>query len=122
MLGQDAVTMRGVQTRKKWRASFLTVHRVGGLVAALPLLVLAMTGCIMAFETQIDAILHPSLFRVIPQGQALPLSAILPRVQRELGDREHVQIAIVSAEPTHSYCFTVLGGGKLPAEMSGGRS
>jgi hypothetical protein len=86
MLDQDAVTMRGVQTRKKWRASFLTVHRVGGLVAALPLLVLAMTGCIMAFETQIDAILHPSLFRVIPQGQALPLSAILPRVQRELGD------------------------------------
>jgi uncharacterized iron-regulated membrane protein len=112
-----SIQMRVVKPGQRLRAVLLKVHRVGGLVAALPLLVLAVTGCVMAFESQIDALLHPSLFRVIPQGQALALSAMLPRVQGELGDLEHVQIAIVSAEPTHSYCFTVLGGGRVPRQI-----
>ena len=105
-----------MKNRKKLRAWLLTVHRVGGLVAALPLLVLAVTGCVMVFEPQIDAFLHPSLARVEPQGRVLPLSAILPRVQAELRAQEHVQVAIVSAEPTRSYCFTILGGGRIPAD------
>jgi uncharacterized iron-regulated membrane protein len=53
-------------------------------VAALFLLVLAGTGCVMAFESEIDGFLRPSLFKVIPHGEALPLSEILPRVPGEL--------------------------------------
>jgi uncharacterized iron-regulated membrane protein len=111
------IQVRDVRTRKKLRAVLLKVHRIGGLVAALPLLVLAVTGCVMAFEARIDAFLHPSLFRVVPRERALALSEILPRVQAELKPSEHIQVAIVAAETARSYCFTVVGGGRLPRQI-----
>ena len=46
-----------------WRSLFLNVHLAGGLVAGLFLLILGVTGSIMAFESEIDQLIHPSLFK-----------------------------------------------------------
>jgi len=71
----------------------------------------------MAFEAEIDSFLHPSLFKVIPHGDALSLSEILPRVAAELRPQEHVQTCVISAKPTSSYSFTIVGSGRLPRQI-----
>lgn len=39
-------------------------HRIGGVAAGLLLLILGVSGSVMAFSAEIDSLLHPSLFRV----------------------------------------------------------
>jgi uncharacterized iron-regulated membrane protein len=109
--------MRMVKTLPKLRPLLLRIHRWGGLVAALFLLVLAGTGCVMAFESEIDSFFHPSLFKVIPHGDALSLSEILPRVAAELRPQEHVQACVTSAKLTSSYSFTIVGSSRLPRQI-----
>jgi uncharacterized iron-regulated membrane protein len=91
-----------VKTVEKWRTLVLSVHRIGGLVAGVLLLVLATTGSIMAFESEIDGFFHPSLFNVVPHGEALPLTAIIPSVTAVLRPQEHIQICVTSSKPTIS--------------------
>jgi uncharacterized iron-regulated membrane protein len=105
-----------VKTLTKLRPRLLSIHRIGGLVAALPLLVLAVTGCVMAFESEIDVFFHPSLLKVVPNGNALPLSEIIPRVAAELRPQEHVQICVFSSKPTNSNSFTIVGSSRLPRQ------
>ena len=66
-------------------------------------LVLAGTGCVMAFESEIDSLFHPSPLKVIPHGDALSLGEMLPRVAAELRPQEDVQNCVTSAKPTNSY-------------------
>jgi uncharacterized iron-regulated membrane protein len=106
-----------VETLGKWRPLLLSIHRTGGLVAGLLLLVLAATGCVMAFESEIDGLLHPSLFKVSPHGDALPLGSIIPSVTAELRPHEHIQVCLISSKPTISYSFTIVGSGKLPRQV-----
>jgi uncharacterized iron-regulated membrane protein len=98
-----------VKTLIKLRPRLLSIHRIGGLVATVPLLVLAVTGCVMAFESEIDGFFHPSLLKVVPHGNALPLSEIIPRVAAELRPQEHIQICVFSSNPTNSNYFTIVG-------------
>jgi uncharacterized iron-regulated membrane protein len=109
--------MCSVTTLIKFRPLLLSIHRWGGLVAALFFLVLAGTGCVMAFESEIDSFFHPSLFKVIPHGGAWSLSEILPRVAAELRPQEHVQNCVTSAKPTSSYSFTIVGSSRLPRQI-----
>jgi uncharacterized iron-regulated membrane protein len=106
-----------MKTPNKWRPLFLSIHGVGGLVAGVVLLVLAATGCVMAFESELDVFFHPSLFKVVPHGDALPLGAIIPRVAAELRPQEHIQVCVISSKPTISYSFTVAGSGRLPRQI-----
>ena len=87
-------------TTQKWRLLVLRIHRWGGLVAGIPLLVLATTGCVMAFESQIDEFFHPSLFKVLPHGDALPLSAVIDQVAVGLRPQEHIQVCVNPPKPT----------------------
>src|ERR1700760_483429 len=52
------------------------LHRIGGVVAGLFLLLLGISGSVMAFSGEIDCALHPSLFKVVPKGQLLSLSQL----------------------------------------------
>jgi uncharacterized iron-regulated membrane protein len=90
---------------------------MGGLVAGLLLLVLAGTGCVMAFESEIDGLLHPSLLKVSARGDALPLGSIIPGVTAELRPQEHIQVCVISSKPTISYSFTIVGSGRLPRQI-----
>jgi uncharacterized iron-regulated membrane protein len=103
-------------TTQKWRLLGLRIHRWSGLVAGIPLLVLAMTGCVMAFESQIDKFFHPSLFKVLPHGDALPLSAVIDQVAVGLRPQEHIQVCVVPPKPTNSYSFTIFGTSGLPRQ------
>ena len=71
----------------------------------------------MAFESEIDRFFHPSLFKVVPHGQALSLSEILPRIAAELRPHEHIQTCVTSAESTSSYSFTIVGSSRLPRQI-----
>jgi uncharacterized iron-regulated membrane protein len=71
----------------------------------------------MAFESEIDGLLHPSLFKVVPHGNVLPLGAIIAHVTAELRPQEHIQVCVISSKPTISYSFTIVGPGRLPRQI-----
>jgi uncharacterized iron-regulated membrane protein len=107
-----------MKARTTFRLLVLSIHRWGGIAAAVFFLVLAGTGCVMAFESEVDTFFHPLLLRVIPHGNALPLSEILPRITSELRPEEHVQNCVTSANPATSYSFTIVSSSRrLPRQI-----
>lgn len=50
------------------RNALVNLHRVAALVAAVFVVVLGLTGGVMAFEEELDHRLHPRLFAVTPEG------------------------------------------------------
>ncbi|MDO8597865.1 MAG: PepSY-associated TM helix domain-containing protein [Sulfuricaulis sp.] len=45
------------------RPSVFWLHRWGGLVASVIILVVAVTGCFLAFEEELDRAMHPALYK-----------------------------------------------------------
>lgn len=103
--------------RPSWHALALKLHFFGGLVAAVFLLLLGATGSIMAFESDIDQLLHPSLFHVTPVGKALPLGTLAGSAAATLGPGERIGIYILPVKPDLSYGFTVFAAKKLPRQI-----
>ncbi len=71
------------------KSSFWTFHNVAlklhlwlGLASALFLLVLGLTGAIIAFEPEADRWLHPGLWYVKPAGQTLPEAQLVHNVEQ----------------------------------------
>jgi uncharacterized iron-regulated membrane protein len=50
------------------RSVFVTLHLIAALVGSIFVVVLGLTGGVMAFEEELDHRLHPRLFAVTPQG------------------------------------------------------
>jgi uncharacterized iron-regulated membrane protein len=70
------------------RKRIFTLHMFAGLAAAFFVVVLGLTGSIMAFEEEIDHATHPHLFYVDAQGRAaLSLSALSTRLGPSLPGR-----------------------------------
>jgi Uncharacterized iron-regulated membrane protein len=72
--------------RKPGRASnslFLKVHLYLGLTAAIFLVILGVTGSIMAFEGDIEHWLHPGLWYVTPGASALPQADLISLAERQ---------------------------------------
>lgn len=103
--------------RRSWHSLALKMHLFGGLVAAVFLLLLGATGSIMAFESDIDQLLHPSLFHVTPVGKALPLGTLAGNAAAKLGPGERIGIYILPVKPDLSYGFTVFAAKKLPRQI-----
>lgn len=78
--------------RKIW----VQLHRYLGLVAALFLLQAGLTGCIIAYQQELDAWLNPELFDSPAQGAMLDTAALVARLQRE-----QPQYQVVSLPLTH---------------------
>jgi uncharacterized iron-regulated membrane protein len=100
-----------------WRSLAFKIHLVGGLIAAALLLILGVTGSIMAFESEIDSRLHPSLFHVVPLGQALPLTTLAARVAAVTRPDERVGIYVLPTKPDNSCVVTLLAPGRLPRQV-----
>jgi len=64
---------RSSQTLRK---NLLAIHRWGGLVAGVVLLVIALTGVLMVYEKDIDRAMHPDLWRVDASTAPLPLETL----------------------------------------------
>jgi uncharacterized iron-regulated membrane protein len=58
------------------RKLLFNLHLYCALAAAIFVVIIGVTGSIMAFEPELDRLLNPSLFRVTPQGAPLPASAL----------------------------------------------
>jgi uncharacterized iron-regulated membrane protein len=58
------------------------LHLIGAAIAGLFIVILGLTGSIMAFEDELDHLTHPRLFRVAPQGAPLPLAGLTERVTK----------------------------------------
>jgi len=59
------------------RKLLLNLHLYATLVAGIFVVILGLTGSIIAFEAQLDRLFNPSLFDIAPQAAApLPLSTL----------------------------------------------
>jgi uncharacterized iron-regulated membrane protein len=65
----------------RFRRFLLSLHQWVGLVAALFLIVIALSGSALVFEAEIDRALNAPLYYVTPGDRALPLETLLARVR-----------------------------------------
>jgi uncharacterized iron-regulated membrane protein len=101
----------------RWRSLLFKVHLVGGLIGAAFLLILGVTGSVMAFESEIDIWLRPSLFRVAPSGQMQSLSALSASVAGVKQPDERIGIVVLPRKPNNSCSFTPFAPGRLPRQV-----
>ena len=83
------------------------LHRIGGVVAGLLLLILGVSGSVMAFSGKIDCLLHPSLFKVVPEGQPLALSQLASSAESMLHAGESIGTYLPSTRADASDSFVV---------------
>jgi len=75
------------------RKLLLWLHLVAGLLAAIVLTLLGVTGAVMVFETQLDHALNAKLYRVQPQGTPLALNALVAKVEQSQAGARVVGLA-----------------------------
>lgn len=78
--------------RRRWRPVFIWMHRWIGLTVGLLLVLNAITGSMMLAARPLDAWLHPELFKVAPQPQAVPLEVIRQSLRAEFGPRVNLTL------------------------------
>jgi uncharacterized iron-regulated membrane protein len=61
----------------------LNVHLYTGMIAALFLMSLSLSGAIIAFENELNRVFHPQLTNVRPEGQPLDWDAVRDRVEQQ---------------------------------------
>jgi uncharacterized iron-regulated membrane protein len=95
------------------------LHRIGGVAAGLFLLILGVSGSVMAFSEEIDSLLHPSLFRVVSQGQPLPLGQLASSAASVLRPGESIGTCVPSTRAdAASSSFIVFGGhDRIPRQI-----
>lgn len=71
-----------VTTAMAVRKSFMWVHRWSGLVIAAFLIIVGLTGTVLAFHDEIDRALNPELRIVQPSGQRLAPERLMEIAQR----------------------------------------
>src|SRR5579883_2041097 len=70
------------------RKVLFNLHLYAGLAAAVFILIFGITGSVMAFEPEIDHLLHPHLSYVKPRGRARSLAELSAVIaQRYPGER-----------------------------------
>lgn len=85
------------------------LHRIGGVAAGLLLLILGVSGSIRAFSGEIDCLLHPSLFKVVPEDHPLALSQLASSAASVLHAGESIDTCVPSTRADASYSFIVFG-------------
>jgi uncharacterized iron-regulated membrane protein len=65
------------------KRAFLLGHRYVGLSAALCLVVIGLSGAVIAFENELNRALNPQLLRVHPHGAPLPWEAVRRDVEAQ---------------------------------------
>ena len=84
------------------RKLIFNLHLYLALLAAVFIIILGITGSIMAFEPEIDHLLHPSLSYVKPAGPALSLVDLGSAVSKRFPG-ERIDAYFVSTSPNISY-------------------
>jgi uncharacterized iron-regulated membrane protein len=90
------------------RKRLFQLHLLAAAVAGLVIVVLALTGSIMAFEEQLDHLTHPRLFYVAPHGVPLSLASLTARASAALPGKPVVTYGL-SVSPALSWSVNVGG-------------
>jgi uncharacterized iron-regulated membrane protein len=95
-----------VGTLANVRQLWLQIHRWSGLAIFAILFVAALTGCVLTFRSQIDALLNPEFLLTHSAGPALPVSELAERAQRQ---RPAMRVALVvtATAPGRTVVFDV---------------
>ncbi len=96
------------------RPLLFNLHLIGGLVAGLFLLILGVSGTVLAFSDEIDAFLQPSVFKVAPQAQPLPLAQLAASAAAVLRPGDVITVYVPSVRPDRSYWFAAFPGHHRP--------
>lgn len=72
-----------MQLRKFW----LNLHLYISLVLGVFIVLIGLTGSIITFDKEIDRMLNPQLFTVLPQGQQRPLAEIVDAAKKMHQDK-----------------------------------
>jgi uncharacterized iron-regulated membrane protein len=100
------------------RKLVLTLHLYAALITGVFVLILGVTGSIMAFEDQIDHLTHRRLFFVTPQARPLPLADLATAAaQRFPGDK--ASAFGLSVSPDLSYYVAFSGGNVYVNQYTG---
>jgi uncharacterized iron-regulated membrane protein len=105
------------------RKLLLNLHLYGTLIAGIFVVILGLSGSIIAFEAQLDRLFNSSLFDIAPQAAApLPLSKLAEAVQRRFpggkvdgfvlaqhADTAHVAFINGTAVFVNGYTGAILG-------------
>lgn len=98
------------------RRIILTLHLYLGLVSAIFLVILGLTGSSMAFEGQIDHWLHPGRWYVTPHPRSLSESELFQIVEQRFAP-DHVVSFTIAPEPNIAQAiFIAPPRGKRPTE------
>jgi uncharacterized iron-regulated membrane protein len=90
------------------RSVLFNLHLVGGLVAGVFLLISGVSGSVLAYSDEIDAFLHPSVFKVTPQAERLPLTQLAASAAAVLHPGDIIAVYVPSVRPDQSYWFSVI--------------
>src|SRR5258707_14128954 len=90
------------------RLVLFNLHLIGGLVAGPFLLILGVSGAVLAFSDEIDAFLQPSIFKVTPQAQQLPVTQLVADAAAVLHPGDIIAVYVPSVRPDRSYWFSVI--------------
>jgi uncharacterized iron-regulated membrane protein len=90
------------------RKLIFNLHLYGALIAGLFVVVIGVTGSIMAFEEDIDRVTHRGLFHVDPQGAPMPVTELLKAAQKAYPGQRIGSIRLPQ-RPTDAAQFTVKG-------------
>jgi uncharacterized iron-regulated membrane protein len=100
------------------RSVLFNLHLIGGLVAGLFLLILGVSGTVLAFSDEIDAFFRPSIFKVTPQAHQLPVTQLAASAAAVLNPEDIITVYVPSVRPDRSYWFSVMPGHhRLPRQV-----
>jgi uncharacterized iron-regulated membrane protein len=106
-------------TKRAIKAALLQAHSIVGLVISLLLTVIALTGVMMSFEDEIQAVLNTGMTRVEPrQAPLLTPDALIARLQAS-HDGSRVAAITLSSDPSAAVRvrFARGGDGMRPASV-----
>lgn len=99
------VTRANGRARKFWNA----VHRWVGLATALFLIVASVTGSLLAFNHELDALLNPDMLRVTPRDAPMLSPDALARIAEEALPSVMVRGMSLGIEPGQAATLSVAG-------------
>ncbi len=93
----------------KFRKIAYQLHLWLGLTSGLIIVIIATTGCILAFEDELKHWIHPQRYFVEKiEKKKLPLSELTLRAEQSLPDSLKIKRVQMSSDPSRTYVFRTL--------------
>lgn len=95
--------------KQTFRKIAYQLHLWLGLTSGLIVVIMAATGCILAFEEELKHIVHPNRYFVENIGRKkLSLAELTEKAEKALPEGLKVKRVIMSADPSRTYVFRTL--------------